>query len=603
MSCAVVTCVVSMVSTSMSGEIVTETGILLLLRAAIFFACRKYLLRSLYSDLQDLSDAETTSNLTMDMRAPLPSPITERAKPRRNSKTESVYGTLSSDIFAGCFSESCMLFVLLMLQGVDVFSPSTRLFNWRLSMFLLLTCILVLVPFLITLLLTVGPDPAPRPRPLLPRLLLATLSVLFYIGALSLLVPLPPALAATRPDRTTTALGRLLVLGTLILGVLAGFGAVSSSWAFIPTKRPATTPTEQDVASAEYALASIRDDLERKKDEAARRAAAQQTDGTWLSRVMPSFRGDENLQELKGLEALSYQMTLNLADLRRRRAATKFSATLRGRLINVGGRVFALYCLFRYVTCIVNIFFPLALSPGRDCGEGGEDELCTPSSNPSTTSTDAVTALLAALLQKVSPEISLDALARATRHVSLLLVGVIILSSVRRVLRGVARPNILSSALTKSTAEDALVLPLPALRVTSRNLGASLMLLLLAQLMVRVFSLYSPPLLLDLVYAIYLLSTIVQLRASFPPPSSPSLSSPPPASPSPPFPTSPPSASGASIGEEGAGAGGDPVTNLLSTIPAFEPFGALFDWAFLLCATGSLVVRWAAERVNGPKEY
>jgi hypothetical protein len=70
-------------------------------------------------------------------------------------------------------------------------------------------------------------------------------------------------------------------------------------------------PTEQDIVSAEYALSSIRDDLERRRAEAARRAAAQvclavspqfrangsilkQTDGTWLSRVMPSFRGDES---------------------------------------------------------------------------------------------------------------------------------------------------------------------------------------------------------------------------------------------------------------------------------------------------------------------
>ncbi|KAJ7868547.1 G protein-coupled receptor 89 [Mycena olivaceomarginata] len=483
---------------------VTETGILVLvryaLRAATFFSCRKYLLRSLYSDLQDLSGVGTGLN-SIPMRDPLPSPITQAEREKPNRKTES--------LAAYCF-------LLLMLQGLNVFSPSTRLFNWRFSMFLLLTCILVLVPFTISLLLTVGPDLGPRTRSIWPRVLFSTLTVVIYLFALSC-IPLPLALSAT--DRLTATLSRLVVLGTIILGVLAGFGAVSSSWAFMPSRKAVVMPTEQDIVSAEYALSSIRDDLERRRAEAARRAAAQQTDGTWLSRVMPSFRGDENLQELKGLEALEYQMARSLDDLRTRRAAAKFSGTFRGRLVNVGGRLFALYCLFRFITCFVNVFFPVE-----------------PSSS-STSYPDIVTEVVAKLLSKVSPEIQFDDVARAMRHVSLVLVGVIVLSSIRLVLRGVTR----------------------ALRVTSRNLGASLMLLLLAQLM-----------------AIYLISTIVQLRASFPPPSAPSSS------------TDSPT---------------DTDTNLFSTIPAFHVFGPLFDWTFLLSASGSLVVRWVASKINGPQEY
>ncbi|KAJ6465721.1 G protein-coupled receptor 89 [Mycena sanguinolenta] len=506
----------------MSAEMATETGILVLLRGAMFFACRKYLLRSLYSDLQDLSGAENPLD-SIPMPDPLPSPITlvEKAKPNR--KTESVYSTLSGDIFAGCFSESCLLFLLLMLQGMNVFSSSTRLFNWRLSMFLLLTCILVLVPFVITLLLTVGPDPGPpRTRSILPRIFLSTGAVLVYIFALSC-IPLPAALSTA--DRMTAILSRLVVLGTVVLGLLAGYGAVSSSWAFIPSKNTVIVPTEQDIVSAEYALSSIRDDLERKRAEAARRSAAQQADGTWISRVMPSFRGDENLQELKGLEALEYQMGRSLEDLRKRRAAARFGATFRGRLVNVGGRFFAMYCIFRYISCIVNIFFPLEAAP--------------PSSSSSTTSyPDVVTKAVAELLAKVSPGSEFDDVARATRHLSLVLVGVIILSSIRLVLRGVTR----------------------ALRVTSRSLGASLMLLLLAQLM-----------------AVYLLSTIVQLRSSFPPPPSPPSSSPD-------DPSSGP-------------------TNLFTTIPEFQVFGSLFDRSFLLSATGSFALRWVANKVNGPKEY
>ncbi|KAJ7726831.1 G protein-coupled receptor 89 [Mycena maculata] len=504
----------------MSVELLTETGILVILRATIFFSCRKYLLRSLYSDLQDLSGVERSSSKYQ--RDPLPSPITQTSKEfsssrRPQGRTETLYSTLSSNVFAGCFSESCMLFLLLMLQGLSMFSSSTRLFNWRLSLFLLLAYILVVVPFLLSLLLTVGPDAGSYIRSTLPRFVFSTICVALYVFLLSL-IPLPPALSS--PDIISATLSRLVVLGTIILGLLSGFGAVSSSWDFIPSRKTVTTPTEQDVVTAEYALSGVRDDLERKREE-ARRRAAQQAEGTWISRVMPSFRGDENLQELKGLEALEYEMSRSLDALRQRRASDQFSHTFRGRLTTIGGRLFALYCALRFVTSFINIFFPPT------------------SSSPTTSYPDVVTETVAELLAGVSPRVQFDDVARAMRHLSLMLVGVIILSSIRLVLRSVTR----------------------ALRLPSRNLGASLMLLLLAQLMV-----------------IYLLSTIVQLRASFPPP--------------PPSPFSPSSYSSST--------GADEPVNLFTTIPAFTLFGFIFDAAFLLAASASLIVRWAADRVNGP---
>ncbi|KAJ7683896.1 hypothetical protein B0H17DRAFT_1204879 [Mycena rosella] len=86
-------------------------------------------------------------------------------------------------------------------------------------------------------------------------------------------LPLPPALAAA--DRMTAMLLRLVVLGTIILALLAGFGTVSSSWAFLPSRHPLTMPMEQDVLAAEPALSSIRDDLARQHADAVCCAAAQ----------------------------------------------------------------------------------------------------------------------------------------------------------------------------------------------------------------------------------------------------------------------------------------------------------------------------------------
>ena len=78
---------------------------------------------------------------------------------------------------------------------------------------------------------------------------------------------------------------------------------------------------------------------------------------------------------------------------------------------------------------------------------------------------------------------------------------------------------------------------------------------------------------------IYLLSTLIQLRTSFPPPPAHSSSAP------------------------GPDTGVKPdldtsVVNLFSTLPEYQFFGALFDGAFLLAAGASAAVRWFGDRVT-----
>jgi len=389
------------------------------------------------------------------------------------------------------------------------------MFNWKLSLFLLLAIILLFIPVSLSLVLTIGSSSTrdqSRKRTIIFGVVVSLIPVIIYLFLLSL-VPLPDAL--TSSDITTTALSRLVVLGTIILGLLSGFGAISNAWAFFPLFwRNRTVTTEGDVSIAERSLLRIRNDLgERRTTLQLHRASEPQAESNW-SRVVSNFRSDASSdisQELKGLEALEFQMARNLEALKERRENDRFSTTFRGRLFNWGGQLFAIYCIFRVISSVINI-----LTPAQTQG--------------STSYPDLITHLLAYLLSLApSINVSLEGVAVISRQISLALVGVIILSSMRLVLRGVTR----------------------ALRVTSRNLGASLMLLILAQLM-----------------GIYLLSTIVQLRTSFPPP---------------------PMRSDLDTAE----------VNVFSTIPEYQLFGSLFDISFLLAAGLSAFGRWAGERVNG----
>ncbi len=60
-------------------------------------------------------------------------------------------------------------------------------------------------------------------------------------------------------------------------------------------------------------------------------------------------------QEVAGLQALEYEMSRNLDVLKQQQAGAKFSKTLAGRLFNSGGRLFAVYCVYRIFS--VSVFW------------------------------------------------------------------------------------------------------------------------------------------------------------------------------------------------------------------------------------------------------
>jgi hypothetical protein len=56
------------------------------------------------------------------------------------------------------------------------------------------------------------------------------------------------------------------------------------------------------------------------------------------------------VQEATGLEALEYQMARNLDELRLQRDMAKLSASFKGKLLNLAGRLFTVYCIVRIIS-------------------------------------------------------------------------------------------------------------------------------------------------------------------------------------------------------------------------------------------------------------
>lgn len=63
--------------------------------------------------------------------------------------------------------------------------------------------------------------------------MMALIPYSLYLFALSL-IPLPEGLSLNDPDLVSSALERLIVLGTFIIGLLSGLGAARNAWDFMP---------------------------------------------------------------------------------------------------------------------------------------------------------------------------------------------------------------------------------------------------------------------------------------------------------------------------------------------------------------------------------
>lgn len=542
------------------STLVYQTALFFVARGALFYVCRAYLIRSLYK-FSPTAPADSTA-LAVDSplgtpstpRSPgrsggssyfelgtLPQPSTARPHPR-GSPAEWGWGptSVARTAFAVCFSESCSLFVLVMCQAYDVMNARSRYLNWRFSLITLVTLILVVIPVLQCLFIAYRSNRSTSTDPgaSFPRRL--ALPFFFFAVYVLMLLRIPTIGDGQGMDILTAALARLAMMGTVVLGTLSGFGAIATAWMFADAlgKKRWTEITKQDIASAEHSLTRVRNDLELRNRE-AQALDLQNTKNpqtrSWGSRFLGAFGGESEAtslrREIAGLRALEGEMSRELEHMRARQARMQFSKTLSGRIWNAGGWLFGAYCAFRVVNSATNL---LLLFLGlRSYPTSMPTDTCAPTSSScmSTAAPDLISGALGLLVSLV-PGIPLDRSEadQIARQISLLLVGGIVLSSIRVILVGVGR----------------------ILRVTSRSILTSLALLILAQLM-----------------GTYLLSTLIQLRTSFP---------------------------SSALSSDGASSS---TPSLFSTLPAFEVFGWIFDATFLASACITMAWRWIEGRLQG----
>ncbi|SCV68300.1 BQ2448_421 [Microbotryum intermedium] len=381
-----------------------------------------------------------------------------------------VYTRSASALFCLAFSESSMLFTLLLFG--DAVSDRARTLNWSISLLALLGLIVFVIPLAMCVLLA---NRTKSSKSTFTRtLVFVLLPFSFYLLAFDWIGSF---IASKIVVEGSTSLGKsssICVPGVFLIATLSGLGAVNTAWESYEWRMISSSEavTEPQVLSAERSLYRTRLDLQQRlralqlaEGSAAREvesAAGQSLLARWTAKS-PAAAHLKSIQiEVGALESIEASMTKGVETMKRRKQMREMGRSFQGRLWLIAGWLLSVYCVWRVFVSCLNLVFGYSRNqrhPNKSAGPGEDG-------------TDLITSMLAKLT--ILLDVNID-VAVWSRILGLILIASIILANMRSVLASVSR----------------------IFRATSTGVSASFMLLFLAELM-----------------AMYLLTSLISLPST-----------------------------------------------------------------------------------------
>jgi hypothetical protein len=436
---------------------------------------------------------------------------------------------VSSHVFSVCFEEATILFALVLLEATDSVSTEALRRNWTFSLVSVVVLAVALIPLCVCLLVTFRLPAASAVQ----RILYAIPAFLLWCF-LFVKVPLPSALATTSTGWLDAALARTALLGVVLIAMLSGSAAASAAYDTYETffaKRKPRPVTASDVQNAESSFRRTCSDLStqrRQLEQMRSTPSSADAQAGFIGRMWGSSQRSKEIkslqQEIFGLETLASAMRDDLDGLRTRHRDAMWARTIQGKILLGAGHLFSIYCVWRVLLAALSLLIL------------GYKEQAPP---------DFVSLSLAYLVRLIDVDIDL---ATWTRIFGLLFVGALILMRMRVVLANLS----------------------VVFRAVSAGISTSFLVLFLSE-----------------VLTIYLLATLIQLRASLPSTYSGEI-------PIGDAPTLDKMAFEATQGADGS-SGSPSLINapLLASLPSFNVvFGALFDGVFMVTALLTGAYRW-----------
>lgn len=262
-------------------------------------------------------------------------------------KDYEVHNTIVQLIFSATFALSCTLFELIIFEILGVLDLDSRLYHWYFTLYFILFMTIALIPFYI------GYNVISNLRLGCSTSISRSLSVLVWFLYLYMFWKVGDPFPIVSPRHGTfsmeQAVSRVGVIGVTVMALLSGFGAVNYPYTSMALFiRPVKST---DISGVERKLSQTLDMILIKKRRLMinSRSNKSSSSGLFSWNLFSSSRTDFNVlrEEISSLEELSRHLFLEIVELRNMQERAEWSRTWKGIYFNFLGYFFSIYCCWK----------------------------------------------------------------------------------------------------------------------------------------------------------------------------------------------------------------------------------------------------------------
>lgn len=270
-------------------------------------------------------------------------------------------------MFSVTFSLSCTMFELIIFEILGILDSSSRYVHWKLGLYAILFMLIVILPFYIGYFILSNVR-------FIQKQLIKPFTIASWLGFMYLFWKIGDPFPILSPKHgifsIEQGISRVGVVGVTIMALLSGFGAVNYPYTSMTYFMRNVSPS--DIQAQEKKVMQTLDMIimkkkrialheKEKKKQTAISSAASGIWGMLKSVTTTSNSSVENInqlkQDVKALEELSRQLFLEAVDIHNMQERIEWSKTLKGKYFNCLGYFFSLYCTWKIFICTVNILF------------------------------------------------------------------------------------------------------------------------------------------------------------------------------------------------------------------------------------------------------
>lgn len=270
-------------------------------------------------------------------------------------------------IFSLTFALSCTMLELIIIEIMGKLDASSRKFHWKLNLYIMLFLVVFVVPFCIAYFVVSNLRFLQKSKSV-SAIVIWTLFLYFFwkIGD-----PFPILDQKHGILSMEQVISRVGVIGVTGMALLSGFGAVNSPYQY--SSYFLRNVTNDDISQMEKKLLQTIELVINKKKRIAIakriNGGVSNTNNSGGGGIWARFRpsavssagSTENLSQLNQdiiiHEELSRQLFLETVDLQETKKRIEKSKTLKGRWFNFLGYFFSIYCIYKIFMCTINIVF------------------------------------------------------------------------------------------------------------------------------------------------------------------------------------------------------------------------------------------------------